>query len=291
MLKRKEEKRMEAALAGQETIEDVVLRHSRRGMTVLRGHMEADYCQKAARQLLALPRGTILLTTGFYVAGHAETDGPLGTVVLARALESQGFRPVIVTDQFCRGFFESVRLDVCYMDVDAYEDEYEEVLDVYEPVALISIERCGRNTEDDYANMRGVSIREHTAQMDWLFIKARKRGIPTFGVGDGGNEIGMGNLRDVIAEELELVPCRVRVDTLVIATVSNWGAYAVAAYIQKLTGIRVLPKFSELKEYLARIVDMGSVDGVTKEHTLSVDGFSLEVEREILDGLKKLAAV
>ena len=264
---------MKTALAGQETIEDVVLRHSRRGMTVLRGHMEADYCQKAARQLLALPRRTILLTTGFYVAGHAETDGPLGTVVLARALESQGFRPVIVTDQFCRGFFESVHLDV------------------YEPVALISIERCGRNTEDDYANMRGVSIREHTAQMDWLFIKARKRGIPTFGVGDGGNEIGMGNLRDVIAGELELVPCRVRVDTLVIATVSNWGAYAVAAYIQKLTGIRVLPKFSELKEYLARIVEMGSVDGVTKEHTLSVDGFSLEVEREILDGLKKLAAV
>ena len=110
-------------------------------------------------------------------------------------------------------------------------------------------------------------------------------------MGDGGNEIGMGNLRDVIAEELELVPCRVRVDTLVIATVSNWGAYAVAAYIQKLTGSRVLPKFSELKEYLARIVEMGSVDGVTKEHTLSVDGFSLEVEREILDGLKKLAAV
>ena len=160
---------METALAGQETIEDVVLRHSRRGMTVLRGHMEADYCQKAARQLLALPRGTILLTTGFYVAGHAETDRPVGTVVLDRALESQGIRPVIVTDQFCRGFFESVRLDVCYMDVDAYEDEYEEVLDVYEPVALISIERCGRNTEDDYANMRGVSIREHTAQMDWLF--------------------------------------------------------------------------------------------------------------------------
>ncbi len=282
---------MEAALAGQETIEDVVLRHSKRGMTVLRGYMDSDFCKRAAQQILNLERGTILLTTGFYVAGYAETDGPLGTVVLARALKSQGFHPVIVTDQFCRGFFEPAGLDVCYMDVDAYEDEYEKVLDDYQPVGLISIERCGRNTEDDYANMRGVSIREHTAQMDWLFIKARQRGIPTFGVGDGGNEIGMGNLKDVISGKLELVPCKVKVDTLVIATVSNWGAYAVAAYIQKMTGVRVLPKFSELKEYLARIVDMGSVDGVTKEHTLSVDGFSLDVEREILDGLKNLAAV
>lgn len=282
---------MEAALAGQETIEDVVLRYSKRGMTVLRGYMDSDFCKRAAQQILDLERGTILLTTGFYVAGYAETDGPLGTVVLARALKSQGFHPVIVTDQFCRGFFEPAGLDVCYMDVDAYEDEYEKVLDDYQPVGLISIERCGRNTEDDYANMRGVSIREHTAQMDWLFIKARQRGIPTFGVGDGGNEIGMGNLKDVISGKLELVPCKVKVDTLVIATVSNWGAYAVAAYIQKMTGVRVLPKFSELKEYLARIVDMGSVDGVTKEHTLSVDGFSLDVEREILDGLKNLAAV
>lgn len=282
---------MEAALAGQETIEDVVLRHSKRGMTVLRGYMDSDFCKRAAQQILDLERGTILLTTGFYVAGYAETDGPLGTVVLARALKSQGFHPVIVTDQFCRGFFEPAGLDVCYMDVDAYEDEYEKVLDDYQPVGLISIERCGRNTEDDYANMRGVSIREHTAQMDWLFIKARQRSIPTFGVGDGGNEIGMGNLKDVISGKLELVPCKVKVDTLVIATVSNWGAYAVAAYIQKMTGVRVLPKFSELKEYLARIVDMGSVDGVTKEHTLSVDGFSLDVEREILDGLKNLAAV
>ncbi len=282
---------MEAALAGQETIEDIVLRHSKRGMTVLREYMDSDFCKKAAQQILELERGTLLLTTGFYVAGYAETDGPLGTVVLARALKSQGFHPVIVTDQFCRGFFEPAGLDVCYMDVDAYEDEYEEVLHAYQPVGLIAIERCGRNTEGDYANMRGVSIRKHTAQMDWLFIKARQRGIPTFGVGDGGNEIGMGNLKDVIAGELELVPCKVKVDTLVIATVSNWGAYAVAAYIQKLTGIRVLPKFSELKEYLARIVDMGSVDGVTKEHTLSVDGFSLDVEREILEGLKNLAAV
>lgn len=282
---------MEASLAGKETIEDVVLRHSKRGMTVLRDHMEGDYCKKAAEQILALERGNILLTTGFYVAGHAETDGPLGTVVLAKALETQGFHPVIVTDQFCRGFFEAADLDVCYMDVDADAQEYEEVLDHYRPAGLIAIERCGRNTEDDYANMRGVSIREHTAQMDWLFIKARKRGIPTFGVGDGGNEIGMGNLKDVISGELELVPCKVKVDTLVIATVSNWGAYAVAAYIQKLTGTRVLPTFSELEEYLSKIVHMGSVDGVTKKHTLSVDGFSMDVEKEILDGLEELAAV
>ena len=280
-----------AAQVKSETIEDVVLRHSKRGMTVLRSYMSRDYCRQAARRILELEKGTILLTTGFYVAGHAETDGPLGTVVLAKALEKQGFYPVIITDEFCRGFFEAADLEVCYVDVEDGAEKYEALLEKFAPAALISIERCGRNIKNDYANMRGVSIKEYTARTDWLFIQARKQGIPTFGVGDGGNEIGMGNLKEVISGRLELVPCKVKVDTLVIATVSNWGAYAIAAYIQKMTGTKVLPGFSEIKEYLSLIVNMGSVDGVTKEQTLSVDGFSLDVEKEILDGLKTLAAV
>lgn len=280
-----------AAQVKSETIEDVVLRHSKRGMTVLRSYMSRDYCRQAARRILELEKGTILLTTGFYVAGHAETDGPLGTVVLAKALEKQGFHPVIITDEFCRGFFEAADLEVCYVDVEDGAEKYEALLEKFAPTALISIERCGRNVKNDYANMRGVSIKEYTARTDWLFIQARKQGIPTFGVGDGGNEIGMGNLKEVISGKLELVPCKVKVDTLVIATVSNWGAYAIAAYIQKMTGTKVLPGFSEIKEYLSLIVNMGSVDGVTKEQTLSVDGFSLDVEKEILDGLKTLAAV
>lgn len=280
-----------AAQVKSETIEDVVLRHSKRGMTVLRSYMSRDYCRQAARRILELEKGTILLTTGFYVAGHAETDGPLGTVVLAKALEKQGFYPVVITDEFCRGFFEAADLEVCYVDVEDGAEKYEALLEKFAPTALISIERCGRNVKNDYANMRGVSIKEYTARTDWLFIQARKQGIPTFGVGDGGNEIGMGNLKEVISGKLELVPCKVKVDTLVIATVSNWGAYAIAAYIQKMTGTKVLPGFSEIKEYLSLIVNMGSVDGVTKEQTLSVDGFSLDVEKEILDGLKTLAAV
>ena len=280
-----------AAQVKSETIEDVVLRHSKRGMTVLRSYMSRDYCRQAARRILELEKGTILLTTGFYVAGHAETDGPLGTVVLAKALEKQGFYPVIITDEFCRGFFEAADLEVCYVDVEDGAEKYEALLEKFAPAALISIERCGRNVKNDYANMRGVSIKEYTARTDWLFIQARKQGIPTFGVGDGGNEIGMGTLKEVISGKLELVPCKVKVDTLVIATVSNWGAYAIAAYIQKMTGTKVLPGFSEIKEYLSLIVNMGSVDGVTKEQTLSVNGFSLDVEKEILDGLKTLAAV
>ena len=59
--------------------------------------------------------------------------------------------------------------------------------------------------------------------------------------------------------------------------------------MQQIKKIRLLPKFKEIKKYLEAIVKMGSVDGVTKRQTLSVDGFPLEVEKEILDALNRTA--
>lgn len=273
-----------------ETIEDVVLRYSRRGMDVLRAYMDDRYCKRAVERILSLRRGTVLLTTGFYVAGHAETDGPLGTMVLAKALARLGYNPVIITDKYCDGLFEIEQLKVEYVDINAPDKAYEQLLNKHNPVCLISIERCGRNAEDDYTNMRGVSIKAKTARMDLLFEKARKQNIPTFGVGDGGNEIGMGNLKEVIEDKLQLVPCAVKVDELVIATVSNWGAYALAAYMQQIMKVKLLPDFKEIKSYLEAIVRMGSVDGVTREQMLSVDGFSLDVEREIIEELQKVSS-
>lgn len=274
----------------QETVEDVIMRYSRRGMHVLRQYMEDCYCRKAAEKVLSLDRGKILLTTGFYVEGHAETDGPLGTMALSKALKTFGFLPVIITDKYCRGFFETEGLKVEYIEVNAPGESYEKLIEKHRPVCLISIERCGRNARNDYANMQGVSIRQQTAKIDLLFEKAREKGIFTLGVGDGGNEIGMGNLRQIIAKKLSLEPCTVEVDMLVIATVSNWGAYAMAAYMQKLEHVEVLPSYAEIEGYLKRIVSMGSVDGVTKKQSLSVDGFPIEIEKEILTDLRRVAA-
>ncbi|MDY3918283.1 MAG: DUF4392 domain-containing protein [Candidatus Limivivens sp.] len=268
-----------------ERIEDVILRHSMRGMTLLRDSMEENFCERAAGALLELEKGTVFLTTGFYVAGFAETDGPLGTLYTALALEKLGWHSVIVTDEFCRDFFEPYGVETVYADLDAKMADYQVLLEKYRPKALISIERCGENVQGDYANMRGVSIAEHTAAIDRMFELAAGQGIPTFGVGDGGNEIGMGNLKDVITEKLSLVPCRIGVDYLIIATVSNWGAYGLVAWLEKKTGEKLLPEFGQVRDYLAYIVSRGSVDGVKKEAVLSVDGFSLDVEKEVIDGL------
>lgn len=268
------------------TIEYIILQYGYRGMSILVNHMPLNYIEITAKEILSWPKGKVFITTGFYVAGYAETDGPLGAVVLAKALASLGYEPIIVTDNYCKGFFEIEDLPVIYVEFEAKTEDLAALLEKYKPVGLVAIERCGTNVEGDYANMSGKSVAKETAPIDLMFDMAYGK-VPTIGIGDGGNEIGMGNVKDVIIQELALVPCRTLVDYLVIASVSNWGSYGLVAGLSMETGKDLLMSFAEIKEYLAKIVALGSIDGVLKEHVLSADGFSLEIEEEIITSLKK----
>ena len=209
---------------------------------------------------------------------------------MAKALEGLGYHGIVITDKYCEGFFELKNISVEYVAIDADQSVYEEILEKYRPVYMISIERCGHNLENEYANMRGDSITGQTACIDTLFELAAEKKIPTIGVGDGGNEIGMGNVRQVILEKLELNPCVVTVDDLIIATTYNWGAYALAAYMAKLSGRPVFITYEEIEEYMAQIVALGCVDGVTKQKKMGTDGFSMEIEKEIITSLKEAIA-
>ncbi|MBO7276057.1 MAG: DUF4392 domain-containing protein, partial [Clostridia bacterium] len=123
------------------------------------------------------------------------------------------------------------------------------------------------------------SIAEHTAPIDRMFDLAQ---CPTVGIGDGGNEIGMGNLKDVIESKLSLVPCRTKVDKLIVATVSNWGAMALGG------AMGYLPSDSEHLEAYEACVRHGYVDGISKEVTLTEDGFDLSVGKALLEQMRKI---
>lgn len=272
-------------------IEEIILENSGRGMDVLRSYMSEDFCREAAEEILSWQRGTVILTTGFYVAGHGESDGPCGTLCLALALEKLGFRSVIVTDETCEGYFELKGLETVYLHAGDSDLECEYVLEKYQPVGMISIERCGRNVEGYYANMRNCSITSHVAPADRIFEMAYGK-IPTIGIGDGGNEIGMGNVADVISEKLEIVPCRVKTDFLIIATVSNWGAFGLTAYLQMLTGECLMPSYEALDHYYRMGCVLRHVDGVTRQVDVNlVDGFSRnEVEKKLLTEMMDVLA-
>lgn len=265
-----------------------------RGVAALRPHVPPDFCHQAAR-LLADQSGTVLITTGFYIlkTGTPETDGPPGAVAIGQALARLGRRVLYVTDRASETLMRELTtpeqvLSFPVTDEVASVRFAKQLLDRHGPGLLISIERCGRTAAGRYLNMRGLDVSGETAQVDFLFEGL----IPSVGVGDGGNEIGMGNVAGAVAASGKLVsdPCVTRVSQLVIASVSNWGGYGLVAALSSIVGRDLLPSIDEERRLVERTAALGAVDGTTGESDGRVDGFTPEVTAQILADLHRLAA-
>lgn len=148
-------------------------------------------------------------------------------------------------------------------------------------------------------NMRGVVIDDYTAPAHRLFEAASAAGaITTIGIGDGGNEIGMGalpweTLREALkGEHAGRIICRIATDFLILAGVSNWGAYALACAVAGLGGRADLiadwneRSQRELIECLVR--DGGAVDGVTRRREPTVDGLPLETYLAVFEQIRHI---
>jgi hypothetical protein len=138
--------------------------------------------------------------------------------------------------------------------------------------------------------MRGESVAEWNRPIDDLFVGRVRDRDPsarpvTVGVGDGGNEIGMGNVRTRLARQGALmarIAATVSVDHLVVAGVSNWGAYGIVAHLGRLVGQRLLHSPGEEREMVAACVEAGAHDGVTRRREPTVDALPLDVHASVV---------
>ena len=276
-----------------QSIEDIILQQDKRGVAELRPHVPADFCDQAARYVLDHP-GDVAITTGFYVlmAGQPETDGPPGAIAIGNALEALDRRVTYISDIHTTPVLRDLLggedrvVDFPIGDVESSRGWASDLLDRLQPALLISIERCARTSGDAYLNMRSADITPHTARLDYLF----EAGIPSVGIGDGGNEIGMGNLDHIIptVDSLPKDPAVTKVDRLVIASVSNWGGYGLVAALSRLAGRNLLPSVEHETASVRRMVDLGVVDGITGEQKYYVDGFTTEQNGAVLEQLHRL---
>ena len=275
------------------TIEDVILVQDRRGIAALRPYLPVSFCEAAARFLLQ-HAGTVLIATGFYVqrAEAPETDGPPGALALGRGLAALGNRVAYVSDAYTAPLLADLApsgtetVDFPIADDAASHEVARDLLDHIEPTALIAIERCALTHSGTYLNMRGQDISAHTARLDHLF----RQHPHTVGIGDGGNEIGMGNLAPRIPGVAALPddPAVTRTTHLVIASVANWGAYGVLAALSRLTSRNLLPRPVDESACIRRLVALGAVDGVTGVADCTVDSFTLSENTEVLERLNAL---
>ncbi len=275
------------------TLEDVILAPDRRGIAALRRHLPVGFCEAAARFLLQ-HAGMVLIATGFYVqrADAPETDGPPGALALGRALAALDNRVVYVSDACTAPLLADLApsgtetVDFPIADDATSRQVARALLDRIAPTILIAIERCGLTRSGTYLNMRGQDISPHTARLDHLF----RQHPHTVGIGDGGNEIGMGNLAPRIPEvpTLPNEPAVTRTTHLVIASVANWGAYGVVAALSRLAGRNLLPRPADESACIRRLVSLGAVDGVTGAADCTVDSFNLSENTAVLERLNGL---
>jgi hypothetical protein len=150
-------------------------------------------------------------------------------------------------------------------------------------------------------NMRGDDITVHTAKAHRLFERIAQQRLPikTIGIGDGGNEIGLGSIpwqtlrRAIHRGPADFVPCRVASDYAILAGVSNWGGYALALSVlalRRASQLATLWDAADLRRLIETLVrESFCVDGVTKQRQPTVDGMPLETYLETFAALRQAA--
>jgi len=278
----------ESEVALSQSIEDLLVERNLRGMATIQPALKPGYCLRAAKMMqTACDNGeVVLIGTGFPVADTFETDGPVGAISLYQALEDAGAKPILACgDPLASALEADYRLQKLAIGATPEEDlaEAQQVLTKHQPGLLISIERPGLAEDGHYYNMRGELISWRSACFDQIMNLCQS---PTIAIGDGGNEIGMGNVKDAL-QQLNIIPAATTCDELVIADVSNWGGHALAALLGKLRGQDALAKFDNA-ETLAYLSQRGSVDGVTRENTLTEDSLHLDHGKALIHKLRQL---
>jgi hypothetical protein len=255
------------------------------------------------------------VATGFFIPTADppayETDGPLGAVFLARTLAALGVRVVLLADPGCHPALRAGLAVAGHakVPVEALPDAWPTPLPAFS--LLITLEMVGPNhTEESIRqspavtpaaitafreevpsekrdrcySMRARDITDRAGTAPRLFDPSTARSWKTVGIGDGGNEIGMGKVPwEVVRRNIPqggLIACRLPADCLIAAGVSNWGAYALAAGTAVLRG-GDLPAdlFDPGREadILRAMVERGPlVDGVSGQQSLSVDGLAFD---------------
>lgn len=241
----------------------------------------------------------VLIITGFTVpkCKVGESDGPLGAIALAKALEDLNKEVFIVTDEYTHEILEGLKrmkelsARIYSPPLKVKKEGLEKILKEFAPTHLVAIERPGRSRDGKYHSMGGEDISGYVADLDPLMDMAKEQGVVTLAIGDGGNEMGMGKIRKAgvsLVNHGEKIFATSSADYLILAGVSNWGAYGLVAGLSLLSDMNLLQEGKEEVLLLKKLTDLGGVDGCKKEKSLTVDGISLGSHLNLLMELKAI---
>lgn len=258
----------------------------------------------------------VAVCTGFNIP-PPENDGPLGAMWIADACLKLGKRVTLISDAGNGHVMEQLRTR--YLETNVSVDKTfhcknlfnlvlfpdralqteQEALQFAEGIIrqevphidhVISIERVGPADDSRCYSMRARDVSHLNGRVEAMFYAAKEKAIFTTGIGDGGNEIGMANVKEQVRKFIwngDKIVCSVGCDSLIINGVSNWSGYAICAILQlmKLSyekqnqlhpdswWLNVQTDRNWLK-YLTE--ELKVVDGIKGIPDMSVDGLSYD---------------
>jgi D-glutamate cyclase len=300
-----------------------------------RTHYGAPLSLLAAQRLQATvrPGDLVLIATGWlnrpYISRSvAESDGPTGAAALARAVQiGLGAVPVLLVEDELVPAMRSVmhaiglkclELDEAHASGDpdvllhgaavlghptdqaAAHSLADRVLNDYPVGAFVAIEKGGVNANGRVHMSQGRECTATVAPTRELIVGCRDRGLATVGIGDGGNEVGMGNaggsLRAVLPYGEDcgcgcgggVVPA-IETDVVFPVTVSNWGGYGISAALAVLLDRPdVLHDERAERRMLQACSQWGLIDGVTGFTEPTSDGLDEEIHLAVVTLLRTL---
>lgn len=165
-----------------------------------------------------------------------------------------------------------------------------ELLDTFEPTAIVTSEVLGRNEKGVYHSAMGYSLHDgltpndRAVRMDYILEASVDRGIPSISIGDNGNEMGFAGIADAWRRHHPYgVKCRcpcgsgivsaTTSDVAIPATTSNWGCYGIATCLARLKeDPEIIHDGETERRILHACADVGVPDGATVWCTPTVDG-------------------
>lgn len=169
---------------------------------------------------------------------------------------------------------------------------------------LLAIERASPGPDGGVYTMRARDISSLCGDIAPLFEHAHQLGIRSSGIGDGGNELGMGKLRDRVIEHIpngDRIVSAFASDNIITAGVSDWGGIALACALAikqaaaaaggvdtlvksnggssamlRNVASTVAPSVEWQRCVLEAAVKAGAADGISGKQQMTVDGLEFD---------------
>lgn len=285
-------------------------------------------CMNTAKKLSELLRegDYVFFMTGFVFEPHGkgELDGLTGTVMLIRALlKMHDIKPVVFCEELIAPAVKEVLQSA---GVNAYssiaelsnyphaaavigistdekkaEKQWRDALAQQEPKAVFSIEKPGRNSRGIYHQGNGIDVSYLCAKIDGLFVACQEKGIPSFAIGDLGNEIGLAAIEDTIRSYIPLgdrcvcgcgdsLCVETKADYLTVATTSDWACYGVAAALAGLSGNIDLIPTAELEKKVCECANRNNLIDGSGWVIPSIDGIALDFNMMLVEVLRSVVS-